>query len=137
MVKVAANRSVLRRIEKTRKEVETSTQMLRVKTLKNLKEIFTAASRVAEGQVKKQRIDRRMVPVSLRQRRSWVLVAGHAAKMMKELAENFDEKEVKLQLDKLEKLVEEASSIGATGWSQRKIEDKERSSRNTSTRFVR
>ncbi len=115
MVKVSANRFVLRRIEKTRKEVETSTQMLRDKTLKNLKEIFTAASRVAKGQVKKQRIDRKMVPVSLRQRRSWLLVAGHTAKMIKKIAENFDEKEVKLQLDKLEKLVEEASSIGATG----------------------
>lgn len=113
-VKVTANRFVLRRIQKTRKEVETSTQMLRNKTLKNLKEIFTAASRVAKGQVKKQRIDRKMVPVSLRQRRSWLLVAGHTAKMMKNMAENFDEKEVKLQLDRLEKLVEEASSIGAT-----------------------
>lgn len=114
MVKVSVNRFVLRRIEKTRKKVETSTQMLRDKTLKNLKEIFTAASRVAKGQVKKQRIDQRMVPISLRQRRSWLLVAGHTAQMMKKIADNFDEQEAKLQLDKLEKLVEEASSIGAT-----------------------
>ena len=114
MVKVTINRFVLRRIEKTRKEVETSTQSLRHKILKNLKEIFTTASRVVDGQVKKQRIDRRMVPVTLRQRRSWLLVAGHTAQMMKSIAENFDEKETKLQLDRLEKLVRETVSAGTT-----------------------
>lgn len=114
MVKVTTNRFVLRRIEKTRKEVETSTQSLRNKILKNLKEIFTAASRVVDGQVKKQRIDRRMVPVTLRQRRSWLLVAGHTAKMMQNIAENFDEQETKLQLKKLEELVKETISAETT-----------------------
>ncbi len=120
MVKVTINRFVLRRIEKTRKEVETSTQSLRNKILKNLKEIFTTASRVVDGQVKKQRIDRRMVPITLRQRRSWLLVAGHTARIMKNIADNFDEKETKLQLEELEKLVRGTARAETARQSPRK-----------------
>ena len=112
MVKVSVNRFVLRRIEKTRKEIDTVTQRLRNKTLKNLEEIFNSASRIAKGQIKRQRINRRMVPVTLGQRRRWLLVAGHAAMIMKKMSNNFDEKETKLQLDKLERLVREANSTG-------------------------
>jgi len=119
-VKVSVNRFVLLRIERTRKEVETSTQRLRNKTLKNLGEIFATASRVVNGQIKQQRINRRMVPITLTQRRRWLLVAGHTAQTMKKIADNFDEKETKLQLDKLEKLIKEATSTETTRQDTRK-----------------
>jgi len=119
-VKVSVNRFVLLRIERTRKEVETSTQRLRNKTLKNLGEIFATASRVVNGQIKQQRINRRMVPITLTQRRRWLLVAGHTAQTMKKIADNFDEQEIKLQLDKLEKLIKEATSTETTRQDTRK-----------------
>ena len=128
MVKVSANRFVLLRIERTRREVETSTQRIRNKTLKNLGEIFTTASRVVNGQIKQQRINRRMVPITLRQRRRWLLVAGHTAQTMKKITDNFDEKETKLQLDKLEKLVKEATSTETTRPNTRKTRAPKKSS---------
>ena len=111
MVKVSVNRYVSRRIDKIRKNVESDVQKLRKKTLRNLEEIFMMSSRAARGKVKHQRIDGKMVPVTLRQRRRWLLVAGQTALMIKSITTKFDEQEIDLQLNKLEKLVQEATDI--------------------------
>jgi len=95
----------LRRVETTRKEVEANTQKLRDKTIKNLEEIFNAASKIARGETKHQRINRRMAEITLRQRRRWLLVAGCAAQTIKMVAINLDEKEIKAQLNELERLI--------------------------------
>jgi len=59
MVKVSVNRYVATRIQATRRTVETHTSKIRSKTLKNLKEIFEAASKMVGGEIKHQRIDAR------------------------------------------------------------------------------
>ncbi|MDI6869729.1 MAG: hypothetical protein QMD88_09220 [Coprothermobacterota bacterium] len=105
MVKVSVNRFVLQRIENIRKEVENSIQRLRKKTLKHLEDIFTMAARVAKGEIKHQRIDGRMVRITLNQRRRWLRVAEQAAKTIKNIATNIDEQEIYIQLDKLARLV--------------------------------
>lgn len=110
LVKVSANRFVSRRIEATRKEVRDNTQKLRRRTFKILKEIFREAARIARGEIRHQRIDGKMVSISLNQRRRWVSVAAHVAKTMINLASNVDEREINAQLDKLEMLVSEASA---------------------------
>ena len=110
LVKVSVNRFVSRRIETTRKEVKANTQKLRKRTLKNLEEIFRAAARVARGEVKHQRSDGKMVPISLNQRRRWASVSAYAAQTMNSVASNLDEREIHVQLDELQRLVNEANA---------------------------
>ena len=111
MVKVSVNRYILRRVETIRKEVETSTQRLRDKTIKNLEEIFNAAAKIARGETKHQRNNGKMAKVTLRQKRRWLLVAACAAQTIKTVTSNLDEKEIHAQLNKLEKLTKEATNI--------------------------
>ena len=110
MVKVSFNRYVSRRIEIVRKQIEAETQKTREKTIKNLEEIFNAAAKIARGKIEHQRINGKMVPITLRQRRMCVRVAEHVAKTMNSIASNFDEREIVAQLDDLERLVNEAST---------------------------
>jgi hypothetical protein len=109
LVKASVNRFVSRRIETTRKKVKANTQKLRKRTLKNLEEIFRAAARVARGEVKHQRSDGKMVPISLKQKRKWVRVAACVAQTMNKIASNIDEQEINAQLNELERLVKEDS----------------------------
>jgi methionyl-tRNA synthetase len=115
LVKISINRFVSRRVENIRKEVEASTQRLRKKTLKHLEEIFTMAARVARGEIKHQRIDGRMVRITLNQRRRWLRVAEQSAKTINNIATNIDEQEIYIQLDKLARLVNEANTKAETG----------------------
>jgi len=109
LVKISVNRYVTRRIATTRKEAEASTQKLRTKILKNLEEIFKAATKIARGEIKHQRTNHKMVRITLRQKRRWLLAAGHTAQIIKSITDNFDEQQINLQLNELKKLVEEAT----------------------------
>jgi hypothetical protein len=68
------------------------------------------AARIARGEIEHQRIEEKMVRVSLNQRRRWLLVAGQAAKIINNIASNLDEKEIYAQLNELERLVNEANT---------------------------
>jgi hypothetical protein len=92
--------------------VEVSTQKLRTKTLRNLEEIFKAATKIARGEIKHQRINGKMVPISLKQKRKWVRVAACVAQTMNKIASNIDEQEINAQFDELERLVKEDSQKG-------------------------
>ena len=72
MVKVSVNRFVSRRLEEIRKEVEAESQRLRENTLNRLEEIFNVAAKVARGEIKHQRINGKMVPIRLNQRKRWL-----------------------------------------------------------------
>jgi hypothetical protein len=110
LVKVCVNRFVSSRIETVRNEVKAETQRLRENTLNKLEEIFKVAARVARGQIKHQRINHKLVRITLRQRRKWLLIAEQTVKTIKNIADNFDEQQINLQLNELEKLVKEATS---------------------------
>ncbi|PIU58878.1 hypothetical protein COS86_07200 [Candidatus Bathyarchaeota archaeon CG07_land_8_20_14_0_80_47_9] len=118
MVKVSVNRFVSRRIEMTRKEVKASTQKLRKTTLKNLGEIFRVAARVARGEIKHRRSDGKMVPISLNQRRKWVSVAACVAQIIGSVTSNLDERGIHVQLDQLDRLVNEANANPKDGKSK-------------------
>ena len=72
MVKVSVNRFVSNRIDTIRNEVKTETQRLREKTVNRLEEIFKAAAKVARGEIRHQRINGKMVPIRLNQRKRWL-----------------------------------------------------------------
>jgi len=104
LVKISVNRFVLQRVQKAREEVEVTTQRLREKTIKHLEEIFRMASRVTRGEIKRQRIDGKMVRITLNQRQRWLHVAEQAVKTIIIISNNIDEQEIYIQLDKLAKL---------------------------------
>ena len=110
MVKVSINRYVSKRIETIKKEVKANTQRLRDKTLKNLEEIFTMAGKIARGKIGHQRIDGKMVPISLKQKRKWVRVAACVAQTMNKITSNIDEQEIYAQLNELERLINETKT---------------------------
>jgi len=57
-----------------------------------------------------QRINGKMVPIGLKQKRKWVRVAACVAQTMNKIASNIDEKEIQAQLNELERLVNEANA---------------------------
>jgi len=110
LVKVSVNRFVSRRLEEIRKEVEAESQRLRENTLNRLEEIFNVAAKVARGEIRHQRINGKMAPIKLNQRKRWLRVAKHIALTMNSIASNIDEKEIQAQLNELERLVNEAKT---------------------------
>ena len=103
-------RFISSRVVAVRNDVEASTQRLRKKTLNRLEEIFRVAAKIARGEIRHQRSNGKMVPISLNQRRRWVRVAEHIAQTMNSIASNLDEQEIHAQLNELEKLVNEANA---------------------------
>jgi len=114
LVKVSVNRFVSRRLEEIRKEVEAESQRLRENTLNRLEEIFNVAAKVARGEIRHQRINGKMVPISLKQRRRWVSVAKHIVLTMNGIVSNFDEQQIFEQLNELERLINETKTIDQT-----------------------
>ena len=114
MVKISVNRYVSRRTTTIRKEVEISAQKLRKKALKNLEEIFRMAAKIAKGEIKHQRINGKMVHITLNQRRIWLRIAEQAAKTIEQIATNINEKEIKTQLKEIEMLLKETTTTHKT-----------------------
>jgi len=90
---------VLTRIVKLRKAIKVDTQRLRGKSLKALEELFKMAKEFAQNQ-----------SLTLPARRKWVQVTAYVAQVTNSVASGFDEKEIDVQLDELEKLVNEAKA---------------------------
>jgi len=110
MVKVSVNTFVISRVTTIRNEVKIETRRLRNRTFSTLEETFKVAAKVTRGEIKHQRINGKTVPISLNQRRRWARIAERIAKTMNSIASNFNEREINLQLDELEKLVNEANA---------------------------
>jgi hypothetical protein len=110
LVKVSVNRFVSNRVVAIRNEVEAESQRLRNRTLDRLEEIFNVAAKVARGEIRHQRIDGKMVPIRLNQRKRWLRVAKHIVLTMNSIASNIDEKEIHAQINELERLVNEAKT---------------------------
>jgi len=110
LVKVSVNRFVSNRVVAVRNEVEAEAQRLRNRTLDRLEEIFNVTAKVARGEIKHQRIDGKMVPIRINQRKRWVRVAEHVTLTMSSIASNLDEKEIHAQLNELERLINETKT---------------------------
>jgi hypothetical protein len=91
------------------------TQRIRGKTLNSLQELFDLAVALAKGKVKTQNEDGVPVKVTLKQRQMWARVAAYIAQIMNSVASGFDERQIDVQLDELERLVNEAKAKGKAG----------------------
>ena len=111
LVKVSVNRFVSTRVEAIRDYVEADIRRLRKRTLNRLEEVYNMAIKVAKGRIGHQRIDGKMTTIGLIQRKKWFHVAEHAALTMASIVSNVDEKEIRVRLNELKILVDEARAI--------------------------
>ena len=88
--------SVVRRIKKT---VNRDMQSLRLKLLKDLEQVFDLAKNYAQDLSE---------DVSPKQRQIWIRVMAYTGQVMNSLTKSFDEAQVTKDLERLEKLVNEA-----------------------------
>ena len=108
--KTSRKMMIVQRVWKLKRRIKVDTQRMRGKALKNLEELFILAVALAKGEVKTQTEDGEVQKVTLRQRQKWARVAAYIAQIMNSLAEGFDEREIDVQMDDLERLVNEAKA---------------------------
>ena len=101
---------ISRRIRKLRLKLDVDTQRMRAGMLESLEQIFELASSLARGKVGTQTEEGETVKVTLNQRQAWARVAAYVAQTMNSIAEGFDERRIDAQLDKLERLIDEAKA---------------------------
>ena len=119
-MKKSRKRMVLERVARLHERVEADTQRMRKNTLDSLEEIFNLAISLAKGDVKTQTTESRKVKVTLKQRQIWARISAYVAQVMNSIAHGFDERDIDVKLDELERLVDEAQARAEDGRNQRK-----------------
>ena len=108
--KISRQNMIVRRVVKLKRRIKIDTQQVRGKALENLEELFGLAVSLAKGEVKTQTENGDQLTITLKQRQMWARVAAYIAQIMNSLAKGFDEREIDVQLDELERLVNEAKA---------------------------
>lgn len=106
MARFSKNKMMLLRVGRLRKTVQINTQRLRGKALKALEELFNMAKKQAKNK-----------ELTIKQRQAWVRIAAYICQVVNSVAKGFDEKQIDLDLDKLEKLLNEAQAKNQDGQS--------------------
>jgi len=111
---------IAKRLAELKETIRVDTQRIRGKTLNSLQELFDLAVALANGKVKTQNEDGVPVKVTLKQRQMWARVAAYIAQIMNSVASGFDERQIDVQLDELERLVNEAKAKGKAGNTEKR-----------------
>jgi len=121
LVQISRKQAIEQRVVQLRKTVKVNTQRIRRDLLNYLEEIFNLAASLARGRYQTQVEGGKQKKVTLKERRMWARVAGYVAQVMNSVAEGFDEREIDVQLDELERLVREAKAKAKTGKTKKRI----------------
>ena len=97
MVKINRNSMMLVRVRRIQAIFKVDTQKIREGMLQNLQELFSLATQQAQNK-----------KLDLRQRQKWVRVASYVAQVINSLTKSFDEAAITKDLEKLERMVNEA-----------------------------
>jgi hypothetical protein len=111
---------IFKRLAELKETIRVDTQRIRGKTLNSLQELFDLAVALAKGKVKTQNEEGVAVKVTLKQRQMWARVAAYIAQIMNSVASGFDERQIDVQLDELERLVNEAKAKGKAGETEKR-----------------
>lgn len=98
-MKISRKRMVIHRLFKLKRRIEIDTQRMRGKALKSLEELFVIAKKLAKDK-----------KLELKEREKWMRVAAYICQVIGGLTSGFDERQIDVQLDELERLVNEARS---------------------------
>ncbi|MEM3875162.1 MAG: hypothetical protein QXU45_08545 [Candidatus Bathyarchaeia archaeon] len=99
-----------RRVAELKEEVKTDTQKIRLKTMKQLEELFNMASEMAKGEIQYQTENGKPQRITISQRQRWARVAAYIAQIINGVATHFDEHQIDEDLAKLERLIDEAKT---------------------------
>jgi hypothetical protein len=114
MPKTSHKLMIIKRTAQLRQNLKIDTQEIRIKTLNNLQELFTLATDLAKGNPKTQTTNGETKKVTLKQRQIWARIAAYIAQIINSVAHGFDEKQIDQDLEKLEKLINEATTKNKT-----------------------
>lgn len=118
--KTSRKMMIFKRLAELKETIRVDTQRIRGKTLNSLQELFDLAVALAKGKVKTQNEEGVAVKVTLKQRQMWARVAAYIAQIMNSVASGFDERQIDVQLDELERLVNEAKAKGKAGETEKR-----------------
>lgn len=107
---------IIRRIAKLKENVKINTQKIRENLLSNLTSIFESAVKFAKGKTTINGHE-----LALKEREKWVRVAAYTAQVINSVASGFDERQIDVQLDELERLVNEAKAKAKTKKTKRQV----------------
>jgi DNA-binding MarR family transcriptional regulator len=110
LARISRNKMIIRRIVELKRTVKVDTQEMRSKTIRSLELLFDLAVAFAKGEFKTQKEEGKRVKVTLKQRQMWARIAAYIAQILNSIASGFDEKQIDVQLDELERLVSEAKA---------------------------
>jgi len=105
MPRVSRIQFISRRVARLKETLQVDTQKIREKLLNNLQMIFDNAVVLARGDVTVDGEE-----LTLNERRDWTRVAAYTAQIIQSIAKGFDERQIDVMLDELEKLVAEAKA---------------------------
>jgi hypothetical protein len=114
-MKTSRKLMITNRLSQLKRRIKIDTQKIRGNAIQKLEELFNLAVSLARGKFETQTVDGRTMKVTLKQRQLWARVAAYIAQIMNSLAEGFDEREMDVQLDELERLVNEAREKAQNG----------------------
>jgi ribosomal protein L17 len=103
LVKISRNSMLKNRVQKLRAEVKVDTQKLRNQAIEDLQELFTLAKEQAQDP-----------NVKLKQRQAWTRVATYICQVINTVAVRFDERQIDIDLNKLEELINETTTKNKT-----------------------
>lgn len=110
MVKISVNRYAQTRVQKMQQKSEAELNKLRKTLMKNLEEVFQTAGKIVKGETQHQRINGKLVKITLNQRREWLEIAEKTALTRQKIALNINEEELKTQLQELETLLNQTKT---------------------------
>lgn len=107
---------IIRRIAKLKENVKINTQKIRENLLSNLTSIFESAVKFAKGKTTINGHE-----LTLKEREKWARIAAYTAQVINSVASGFDERQIDVQLDELERLVNEAKAKAKTKKTKRQV----------------
>ena len=100
---------IARRIFQLRRKVRLDTQRLRTRTIEQLDLLFAFATKIASGEMKRQRVDGERRPITLKQRQMWARIAAYVAQIINAVATRVDERQIDRDMNRLEVLIHKAT----------------------------
>jgi hypothetical protein len=116
-----------RRVFQLRRRFKVDTQQMRLRTIRQLEELFYMASSFARGEQRWERVGGKGEPMEMKQRQMWARVAAYIAEIVTTVTAKYDEREIDKELDELERLVNEASAKHEVSANQEERREEQKS----------
>jgi len=110
-MRTTLKKRVSRRISQLRKTLHVDTQRTRRKLIARLEEVFELASDYARGKI--ERVideDGKERPLTIAEKQFWAKIAAYTAQIINNLAKGIDERQIDLDLNKLEAMLNKTTA---------------------------